>query len=332
MGSFRLLLAIAVLISHSGYWFHGASQGVVAVVSFFVISGYVTTALIEKHYNDIAKTPAFLLDRVMRLFPQYLFYLVICIVLIWMGKGEIAPWLSISPQAVAMNALMVPTNFYMLSDWVQPMNPPTWTLGLEFTFYILAPALILWRFRTTSFVLSFVVFLMAFYGVIDTDMYGYRLIAGTLFIFLCGSFMRTSATRTQRILVGAAWIASWGLLGAIVLTSRFDAHYNIEMVVGLIIGIPAVALLSKVRYRRLDEVFGNISYGVYLNHFPIQWALALCGLWTDGWPARILLIVLAFGVSWLTYTCIERPVIRARHRLRRQAQVEVLPVVDVEAS
>nr|WP_284691402.1 acyltransferase [Pinirhizobacter soli] len=312
------MLAIAVVISHFGIWPHGISPGVVAVVSFFVISGYVTTALVEKYYADPGTFPAFLLDRAMRLFPQYLFYLFVAwVILAFLHPADpAAPVLS--AKLVLGNLLMVPTDFYMLFQHPVVMNPPTWTLGLEFTFYMALPLLIRWKMRSPAFVLSFAIFLLAFTGVLDTDVYGYRLIPGTLFIFLCGSFMRPSATRTQRWLVVGAWTGTLAMLGAYMFTERFNAHYNIEMVTGILVGVPIVALLSRYRYRKADEVFGNVSYGVYLNHFPLIWIFAAMGLAPATIRMQLVVIVTSFALSWLTYTLIERPVIRARHKIRRR--------------
>jgi peptidoglycan/LPS O-acetylase OafA/YrhL len=49
VGTLRFVLAIVVALSHTGTVFLGYNTGVVAVVSFFMISGYVMALLIEKH-------------------------------------------------------------------------------------------------------------------------------------------------------------------------------------------------------------------------------------------------------------------------------------------
>jgi peptidoglycan/LPS O-acetylase OafA/YrhL len=52
----------------------GFQIGVVAVISFLLISGFVMTALIEKHYFSINLIGKFYLDRMLRLLPQFYFY------------------------------------------------------------------------------------------------------------------------------------------------------------------------------------------------------------------------------------------------------------------
>jgi peptidoglycan/LPS O-acetylase OafA/YrhL len=48
MGAFRLALAALVALSHAGVNFFGYQPGVVAVISFLIISGFVMTRLIER--------------------------------------------------------------------------------------------------------------------------------------------------------------------------------------------------------------------------------------------------------------------------------------------
>jgi peptidoglycan/LPS O-acetylase OafA/YrhL len=71
VGTLRFVLAIVVALSHTGTVFLGYNTGVVAVVSFFMISGYVMALLIEKHYGSVGRVGHFYLDRAARLFPQF---------------------------------------------------------------------------------------------------------------------------------------------------------------------------------------------------------------------------------------------------------------------
>lgn len=72
MGRLRYFLAIMVVLSHTQVDFLGFAPGVTAVVSFFLISGYVMTLLIGRHYNSPDRIGLFYLDRAARLYPQFL--------------------------------------------------------------------------------------------------------------------------------------------------------------------------------------------------------------------------------------------------------------------
>ena len=54
MGYYRLILALLVAASHAGLTFGRFNPGEIAVVSFFLLSGYVMTALIDRHYAGFA--------------------------------------------------------------------------------------------------------------------------------------------------------------------------------------------------------------------------------------------------------------------------------------
>ena len=50
MGTYRFILALLVLISHAGVSIGDYNPGVMAVISFYLLSGYVMTILINKYY------------------------------------------------------------------------------------------------------------------------------------------------------------------------------------------------------------------------------------------------------------------------------------------
>jgi len=57
MGLYRLLLAMMVAISHAGIRPYGYNPGVIAVISFVILSGYVMSFLIERYYKQPADIP-----------------------------------------------------------------------------------------------------------------------------------------------------------------------------------------------------------------------------------------------------------------------------------
>jgi peptidoglycan/LPS O-acetylase OafA/YrhL len=50
LGTLRLVLALMVALSHVDVGVAGLNVGVVAVVTFYLISGYVMTGLPRRHY------------------------------------------------------------------------------------------------------------------------------------------------------------------------------------------------------------------------------------------------------------------------------------------
>ncbi|MGH8375991.1 MAG: acyltransferase family protein, partial [Pseudomonas sp.] len=144
MGAYRLLLAVLVAVSHMGKTFMGLNPGVIAVISFLIISGFVMTSLIERNYKAPEKVGLFYLDRALRLYPQFLFYFVVsCAVIYFLLPG--------TPQAaeltlrnIAASLAIVPLGFYMFGAAGSWILPPAWSLGLEMCFYLVFPFLIIY--------------------------------------------------------------------------------------------------------------------------------------------------------------------------------------------
>ncbi|MBJ9625761.1 acyltransferase family protein [Burkholderia multivorans] len=187
MGIYRLLLAIAVILSHVGIGLYGRNIGVVAVVSFFIISGYVMTALVERHYANAQQIPRFYVDRVLRLFPQFLFYSVLTLLLIAVAQPSSNFLSGLTPATVALNIAMLPLNFYRYFPNALVI-PQAWSLGLEAQFYVVVPLLIIFRLRIVAATLSAAFFLLPYVGLVDVDTWSYRMLPGTLFVELPSVF------------------------------------------------------------------------------------------------------------------------------------------------
>ena len=321
MGILRYVLALLVVLTHTGYNIGRFIQGVLAVVIFFMISGFVMTALIQKSYPTIQRMPAFLLDRVMRLFPQFLFYLALTSALMqfFVPTYALPPELGLELKYIVLNYLMLPMGFYM---YVRPdkwlIMPQGWSLGLELTFYLVLPFILAFRARGVMFAASMLVFILACIGTIPTNTWSYRLLPGTLFIFLCGSYTFSGSAKERRITLGAAMSVCAVLLVGSKFFPQLAWPENSEVLVGVLIGIPLVYWLTSVRAGKLDALLGNLSYGIYLNHFFLMWLAEYLKLKFQSAEFMVFMLVATNIFATFSFYAIERPVIRLRHRLRRQ--------------
>lgn len=327
LGTFRLLLALAVAASHADFRLHGLNPGVSAVVGFYLISGYVMAGLLRRHYPGSASAPAFYADRALRLMPQYLCYalltLLLCVVL---PRTAIHPseayFLGRSPglQDAFNNLLVIPLNYYMWNGAERfTLIPPAWSLGAEIQFYLIAPFILL-RPRRILLVgtIGAVVYLLALLGRIHSDWYGYRLLPGVLTFFMLGALM-------HRLHAGPRPHAGLGLVLAVVLGCVLAgwlslrqgalAHpFNRETLLGLAIACPLLHLLARRTRQRWDELAGDLSYGVFLNHFLILWMVYPAGVSPTALPGYLLLSI---ALAFLTQKYVERPLLAWRRRLRR---------------
>ncbi|MHB2139308.1 acyltransferase family protein [Pseudomonas monsensis] len=316
MGAYRLLLAVLVAVSHMGKTFMGLNPGVIAVISFLIISGFVMTSLIERNYQAPGKVGLFYLDRILRLYPQFLLYFFAASAVLYILFPGSPQEAELTFKNIAASLAMVPLGFYMFGATGSGILPPAWSLGLEMCFYLVIPFLILYRARGVAFVLSVAVFIPACLGLINTDVYGYRLLPGVLFIFLCGSYLYKPQAKSLAIVAGTAVAAA--LIFIAIMAGWIERRpSNAEVAAGIALGIPAVYLLTKLKYHRADEFLGNISYGVFLNHYAVMYFLH--GLWPissyDAYTVAKIL-GLSFLLSGISYYCVERPALKLRHALR----------------
>ncbi len=325
MGLLRLTLAVAVMLSHMSVRFFTFNPGIVAVVSFLMMSGYVMSLLIERHYTDFSRIPAFYVDRAYRLFPQFLLYASLMLSLVRLGISPPGFMSACTPEKIAANVAMLPLGYTAQAglDGCQIM-PQAWSLGLEFTFYLVVPWLVLAIGRSGRCVMmvgSTIVFILAVFGVVDTDQWGYRLLPGTLFIFMTGMALANA----ERIGKTAPYLV-FALACALFAATRFwrplyALHYNKEVLLGLIGGIPVLAILKQRRFSAVDELLGNLSYGVFLNHNLVFWIIERStGREELNAPLAMLGIAVSIGLAAATYWLVEKPVLQLRRRIRYRAE------------
>ncbi|MEO6918271.1 MAG: acyltransferase [Collimonas sp.] len=315
MGIYRLLLAIAVLLSHLGITVYGRNIGVFAVVSFFILSGYVMTALLDRHYRQFSSIGKFYLDRAMRLFPQFLFYFFLTLLLITIARPS-SPFIGdVTLPKILLNVIMLPLNFFQYFLNCQ-IIPQAWSLGLESQFYLVIPLVVVCQVRGPVFVASLAFFLLAYLGILDSDTWGYRMLPGTLFMFILGSYIyRTPGKRS----LYAAYLLVCAMLAGVVIHRGWQLPFTFEVLAGLVFGVPAVWVLSKLSFGWIEELAGNLSYGVFLNHFFVIWLFQGIGISGYSWWYVYALIASSIALACVSYLLVERPVIRLRHVLRKRS-------------
>ena len=284
------------------------------------------TALIQNRYLSTSLLVVFYLDRLYRLQPKYLFYLILTTVYFFVVGTDGYLLKTINLESMIMNIMIVPTNFYMLDFMAgKGIIPQAWSLGLEACFYLLIPFMFMFIFkmRWVAVGLSFFTFGLAYFAFIPTDWFGYRLIPGTLYIFLLGSFMYAPGK------FGKALVVTFFLVSVsfAILTIGFgfkQLPYNAEVLIGIIIGIPAIYALANLKLGKLDDMLGNISYGVFLNHFLFIWLFTKLGIVLSTYGAFFSLLSLSILLAWATFKFIEKPCLNLRRNLRIKADAKAL--------
>jgi len=312
VGLVRFLLAILVVLSHLDKRFFGLNLGVFAVVVFYLFCGFSQSKVWARYLKIADKNAikAYYFNRALRILPQYFFALflgmIICLV------GSKSSYLSAGPSILGLiqNILLIPLNYFMFTGVDHfTLVPPAWSLALEIQFYLLFPFIARDKFYgfTLVFALSLSVFVLSQFHYLNLEYFGYRLLPGMLFVFLAGYLFNAHLKISRvRYLIIALWILTF-VYAIVLLTFKMVAPFNLEVLLGLLVGLPATYIFSRNRFfvsKKIDSILGASSYGIFLYHFFVIWGLAFFPLINH---APLLVISLSFILALMGHYFIEIP-------------------------
>ncbi|MDB5596934.1 MAG: acyltransferase 3 [Hyphomicrobiales bacterium] len=276
-GTFRLLLALLVAISHLvqddriGHFGHFAVRG------FFVLSGFaITAALNEGYHFDMRR---FWANRLLRLLPMYLLAclataLVICT---WPDEaGVFMPRWSMAHDwtDVAQNLLIIPLAFENLQfRYVEP----AWSIAVELVMYILLCLGIARTERSAflAFCVGTIYHCIALYADVPFGL-RYFGIEAAIPSFCMGALAYFSLKRGV-FRPSAGWVAFTGIIWLTNLLfangSAVPADYdedsgfylNTLLVVPLVVGLSLIKPGAVIR--KIDGFLGELAYPFFLT----QW-------------------------------------------------------------
>lgn len=310
--------AIAILMvitchMHAQVWTWLSGQRGVTI--FFVVSGYLITALAlaEESANGRVALSAFYIRRAFRILPLYYFILAVYAILIfgthwWTAKA--------GPFAAALPYLLFYLQelpFFRAGHTGMPFYQ-SWSLGIEEKFYLAWPFLcfVLLRFQPLAR-LVVATLLIIIFPLLGGLFAPYAPIMIGCIIALVCAHQRARDWITSH--PAQANVAVWmGLLGIVAMhVFARHQHPGLEVAYSLVVGVFLVSLLyatstvKKLLSGRALVFIGKRSYGMYLVHL-------LC---IDAIEHFVHLPVAAYAVSTIAslltaaalYRLIERPLI-----------------------
>ena len=310
-GIWRTLLAIEVVAYHI---LPLPLIGRYAVFSFFVLSGFLMTEIMQRAYGY---TPGgsvrYLANRALRLLPSYWFAAAVTLVLIaGYGARDVVNYHSAMtvPQSAlqwAENATMVFPDLFPRT--IEPrLVPPTWALTVEICFYILI-GIGASRTKVTTWVW---LICSCAYVLVTRLLYpggGYlfdAIPAGSL-PFSVGAlawhYRDDICLRLNRLRVSDARmliVGRWVLWGAIVLLQTQTGWKWLEILgnwLNIAISAFIVCKLFTAKggqsLHRIDKAVGDLSYPVYLLHLQMGFLAAMI---LSGQPTRTGPAIFALGL------------------------------------
>jgi len=362
MGIFRFLLAALVVLFHFGGL--GWIVGRIAVFAFYGISGFLIFQVLDRVYlSEPNGVTRFFCNRFVRLVPLYLVYTVLTLAMV-RGLG---PQAIVDPagrrilqgtdrsniellyEAATFGPDVAMVESMPVLQFTPTLIPQGWSIGVEGTFYLLAPLVVFTTRRRAWWLAAWIgAGLAAFlWGVrtagIDLDLFQtvvYKnAVASAVVFFMGGAFYYVRRRWGQPLPLVAiaipmiAWVAVVTIpaLGIGVGPERSASVFSQYLWLTLLLAA-LVSLTHARKLRVFDVNAGNLCYGVYLNHFLVGGLLLRAGATSVlGLPGTLpfgfAVLAGSTALAYATYRVIEHPFDRVRARVRGDYSPPPTPVV-----
>jgi len=304
MGTLRTLFAIAVVFAHSlGNLLVGGQN---AVQLFYMISGFlISYVLVErKAYPNIK---SFYINRYLRLYPIYFVIATLTFIAFTLAStiGKNINFFDIYIKAPnSADILLVVSNLTLFfQDWVLfsgveqnrlvfatnfsnsevvlftgLLVPQAWTLGVELTFYLLAPFILFRKKILIALLVSSLllrVYLISI-GLGTKDPWTYRFFPTELALFLLGALAHQVLLPIYQKNLSTTQIEKYSKISTyflvlLTLVFSFIPIKEIQKSIGL---FSIFLLLMPLAFifqsnRKWDKWIGDLSYPIYISHMLV---------------------------------------------------------------
>ena len=315
----RLLLAGTVAMVHTMLLGFGHQPGAgatdvgsLAVDGFFVLSGFLVTA----SFLRLGSLRRYVWHRALRILPGFYVSVVLTAFvvapLMAVLAGRAATSVFSGPDSalgyVTSNAGLLVRQFGLAGlpgtgGSPDVVNGALWTLFFEACCYGIVAALgvvgVLRRRRWVVLVLLAGLWLATISATAGFNPFGSTIMLRFAFVFLLGTAGHLYADR-----IPVSGVLAWA--SAVLVVAGLALLPNHLALAG-----PAFAYLVLYAVVRLPLRYRprwDLSYGLYVWHWPVAQVLVLTGLTAVGTPLFVLLsVAVALGVAALSWTLVERP-------------------------
>jgi peptidoglycan/LPS O-acetylase OafA/YrhL len=324
----RLVFALFVVVYHlvvlsaAAGWSHLEAPlsllAEIGVQGFFVLSGFLVYASLDRS----ASIGLYAEKRFRRLYPAYAVVVIVCAAAAYafsaearanpLAVGEYLGW-----NLVFANFMAPELPGVFANNPMTEINGALWTLKIEVMFYLVLPVLawLLRVFGRAHWMLMIAIYagaeawryLLADMGQVELA----RQLPGQMSFFITGmALYRLSLAGTRMHIAGLA--------GAVLLTASLLVDV-LEPARALGLGLAAIWIASG--WPRLPDAarFGDLSYGVYIVHFPIIQTVVALGLFAAPWTGAGLSLAAALVAALLLWYLVEKPALRRDSAYRAPA-------------
>jgi len=321
------LRAIAVMLVVNFHAFPDAMPGgFIGVDVFFVISGFLITGIIARELESQRfSLLSFYHRRVRRIFPALIVVLSAALALGWLwmlpaAYTKLSADIFASAAFSANIALLLQSGYFDVESAKKPLLH-LWSLGIEEQFYLVWPLILMLAARLRLNLLWVAASIGIASFVLNVALIRTNPVATFYLPF----------TRAFELLAGAALACAWGRLSQDVTASNWRAGAGIVLIAiaaavldthsafpgwWALLPVAGAALLLSApgawacRHWLASPPMvwiGQISYPLYLWHWPLLVFFAIIKFEPLTLVERELVLLLSALLAWATYWFIERP-------------------------
>lgn len=309
------------------------SMAWIALELFFIQSGYLIASILMANRDSPTFFSTFYIRRFYRILPLYLVVVA--------GCYAVHQLFVQTPGPPLYQFLTFTQNFWMAASGYFGIGllAVTWSLAVEEQFYVVLPPLV--RFTRSRGMLAIVIgcmllapvlryLLVAHYGK-PGGFAAHVLLFTHLDSLMLGVLLALLAARNiaiPRRIVRVVWVIStaWIVVAALRIPEPGGATWPIlgtvfhEIAVLFCASTLLIAIDGGFRFLRWKALTytGLISYGLYLMHQPLNWAMHTAFRWRNQSDVRLAMVsfVLVYVLAVLSWEWFEKPFVRRGHRYR----------------
>ena len=334
----RAIAVMAVVGFHAFPEF--IKSGFIGVDVFFVISGYlITKILLDDLCGNSFSLIEFYSRRMLRIFPSLVTVLLITYVIGWftllpMEYKELGKHLIGGATFISNLIYWRESGYFDTASEHKPLLH-LWSLGVEEQFYILWPIILLLGWRLKKSILSVVVIIFILSFCFNIAIYSenpvalfyspqsrfWELLIGALIVLVPhqlsplekdnSSIYVNVAIRVRKYFAHLGFFLLVSALFLIDKKNLFPSWWGLLPTIGAALIILSNKESDINRYllsNRFLVWIGNVSYPLYLWHWPLLSYAVLISGGALSWETRLLLVILAIFLAWLTYYYVEKPI------------------------
>jgi peptidoglycan/LPS O-acetylase OafA/YrhL len=301
----------------------------ISVTAFFCISGF----LISRSYLNTPNLKDYFKKRAARLLPAYLFIIFTCaIFLSLLSEYSFSEYFT---HPVLFKYLFANLSFL---NFIQPclpgvfsneissctVNAALWTLKIEVSFYLIIPIIL---YLTKKIRLKYLLFIGIYLlSVIYRNTFEYlstlngvgyytiiaRQLPGFMSYFVCGIalyYYFEFFIRNKKILLFFSVIV-------FILERKFGVEFLSPLALSIIVFFIAFSFKQLNGFAK----HGDISYGIYIFHYPIMKIVTSLGFFNKYNPVvvSLFIIILVLLVGYASWHLIEKRFLKISHSTRIQ--------------